>query len=844
MTSGNTEVYANGFSVNSSGENLDYGFSDIQSGIDIYSNDTNALLDSRSKQSDRIIVSIGDSYSSGEGIPPFYGQLDADGNSLPISDKVKSYDWLAHRSMYAWSGMLNLPGVNGTMAENKDEHWYFTAVSGAETVNIKYISESDKVKADKLLKKDKLSKKEEDQLIQYGYQNKTYNLSGKSGNEWIEPQLNIFDKLGNKKADYVTVTIGGNDVGFVDIIKSMVLGNRFLCRSNLDLVLFSALWSIRENGETSKNIESAYKEIEKKAGKEAKIIVAGYPKLFNPGGNLFMIDPFEVNEVNCAVEKFDKAIKRIVDKCNKSGMNIYYVDVIEGFDEHGAYSYAPFINPIIFECQSEDVNQKGLSKFFSAYSMHPNLYGAMTYADCVQKMIDKIEGNDYYGESIVKQYKQEYLKVLIREEKKIKRYDCQYRETGAEPTPIALYDIDGNGIPELFFITQDKPGFSYILNIYTCDSNGARQIYSDVAYDRVVNEHRSFCLVGSRYQSNVFLYSYDSDSYFRERYRIISMSNGDITEESELLHYVDLEGFSDEIYSYDGVDITKDQYELREDLLHYKVKVILYDDQYLREMKRNPIQPSKELAYSYDEAIRELTDGEGIPKKTVSITELKMESKDDYLYKDILDSFNNLVSIGSNQDSDYWMEHKEYEEAFMNVADKDYYYGSPMVFKYDMLGYAFGDITNDGIDELFIIYDDRYYVNNKPSGEYNIASVFTYQDGEIIMLEHGWDRKNLALINDGSLLSDGSDGAYMSIYDNTVFDKSSKSMVIRDRYIFNGNNAHENDRTKEFWYHTDEDEYDRDECYKVKYTEFFEFESKMQSNAVPLRFNSFENYRP
>lgn len=39
-----------------------------------------------------IVVSLGDSYSAGEGIEPFYGQ------SLPLSQKVCDHDWLAHRS--------------------------------------------------------------------------------------------------------------------------------------------------------------------------------------------------------------------------------------------------------------------------------------------------------------------------------------------------------------------------------------------------------------------------------------------------------------------------------------------------------------------------------------------------------------------------------------------------------------------------------------------------------------------------------------------------------------------------------------------------------------------------
>ena len=44
---------------------------------------------------DRIIVSLGDSYSSGEGIDPFFG------SDLPLAERVNNIDWLCHRSQNA-----------------------------------------------------------------------------------------------------------------------------------------------------------------------------------------------------------------------------------------------------------------------------------------------------------------------------------------------------------------------------------------------------------------------------------------------------------------------------------------------------------------------------------------------------------------------------------------------------------------------------------------------------------------------------------------------------------------------------------------------------------------------
>ena len=77
----------------------------------------------------KIIVSLGDSYASGEGIPPFYGW-----NKVQDWSFSKPTDWLAHRSKNSWPGMLTLPGV-GKMSENLD-HWYFAAASGATTEHL------------------------------------------------------------------------------------------------------------------------------------------------------------------------------------------------------------------------------------------------------------------------------------------------------------------------------------------------------------------------------------------------------------------------------------------------------------------------------------------------------------------------------------------------------------------------------------------------------------------------------------------------------------------------------------------------------------------------------------
>lgn len=50
-----------------------------------------------------VVVSLGDSYSSGEGVEPFYGQ---------DKNRTKDQNWLAHRSTKSWPSMLSIKGMN------------------------------------------------------------------------------------------------------------------------------------------------------------------------------------------------------------------------------------------------------------------------------------------------------------------------------------------------------------------------------------------------------------------------------------------------------------------------------------------------------------------------------------------------------------------------------------------------------------------------------------------------------------------------------------------------------------------------------------------------------------
>lgn len=302
----------------------------------------------------RIMVSLGDSYSSGEGIEPFYGQNES------TADKVKNQDWLAHRSEKSWPGRLTLQGVNGSMAQNRNDNWFFVATSGAVTDNLTH------------------------------NQRKEYDIDGIEGSRYIDKQLDVFKELGDKKAEYVTVSIGGNDAKFADIITEAVIPhplNPGALNDKLNSVWEEFYYGI-DGGESIRDrLYQAYCDIQDAAGAQAKIIVAGYPKLLDSNGSGFLFSENEAALINDSVSRFNDEIESIVKSCKVNGMKICFVSVEEAFDGHGAYSDDAFLNKVYIGKKDQDLKWS----VSSAYSMHPNDKGAQAYADCVQAKIDDIE---------------------------------------------------------------------------------------------------------------------------------------------------------------------------------------------------------------------------------------------------------------------------------------------------------------------------------------------------------------------------------------------------------------------------------------------------------------------
>jgi hypothetical protein len=179
-------------------------------------------------------VALGDSFSSGEGIEPFYQRSDS-----------------CHRSERAYPTLVDVPGEPGTTvaeamrAGSEDVQWGFQACSGAETTHAgsKSAGLEDEISADPTA---------------------------------ADPKNDMALPL-DAATTLVTLTIGGNNVDFSGVLEKCFFSENCTTEIFDGRTLEESIHDDRENLRIE--LAGAYAAIHAKAP-NARILVAGYPQLF------------------------------------------------------------------------------------------------------------------------------------------------------------------------------------------------------------------------------------------------------------------------------------------------------------------------------------------------------------------------------------------------------------------------------------------------------------------------------------------------------------------------------------------------------------------------------------
>jgi lysophospholipase L1-like esterase len=270
-------------------------------------------------------VALGDSYSAGEGVRPFIDDgCHRSARAYPTWVKLPG----AGQTLYA---IASSTGQTGSVRKAAGVTWAFWACSGAKTTNVlpQSLGGTPQQRAGRVV-------------------------------PGLRPQLDSADL---KRADLVTLTIGGNDAGFVDVLTICAVSN---CNTRAFEQGRRAIIAA-----TKPKLESVYRAIAARAPR-ARILVLGYPQFV----------PATKAEQSCSAlsafrgegpmlrrlgARLNATIGAAVAAVAKSGPRIEFVPAAARFAGHEVCGReGPWVNGIV-------TSPVGLG--IDPGSFHPNLAG-------------------------------------------------------------------------------------------------------------------------------------------------------------------------------------------------------------------------------------------------------------------------------------------------------------------------------------------------------------------------------------------------------------------------------------------------------------------------------------
>ncbi len=316
-------------------------------------------------------VALGDSYSSGEGVDPYF----RDGHNLSTGIQTGRVDNRCHRSSRAYPNFVSLPSAKKSLyaLASGDAHpgngrgknkygsdlnvrssngisWVSLACAGATTANVL-----------------PAAKKGYPQSETGGYR--------EAGTQLDHPSV-------NSKTDFITITIGGNDVRFSEVIKDCA--QRFCYTEKRREELRQRI------GDLKPSLVKTYRAIRKKAP-NARILVLGYPHLLPESfkeQSCFGLSPFtgEHGFLRGLTVRLNRTIS---EAASEAGVD--FVDVMDEFAGHGPCgSKGEWIKGI--SKQSKPGNGPGIKGKlrFDDESFRPNTNGQrLGYGEIVNQYLAK-----------------------------------------------------------------------------------------------------------------------------------------------------------------------------------------------------------------------------------------------------------------------------------------------------------------------------------------------------------------------------------------------------------------------------------------------------------------------
>ena len=263
------------------------------------------------------VVALGDSYSAGEGIEPYLSNTDNSANAC-------------HRSSKAYPNLITLPGTTAPLAQDPKDELDFIACSGAHTTSLTTAAVN------------------------------TAGQENPPGSGWDGPRYEHGEELQlsqgylDTRTDAVTLSIGGNDARFADVLKSCTLTTH-VCSSD-GYVMDDDPQPLNQyephilNDLIGAKLKATYQAIHT-AAPNAQIYVVGYPHIFPPNGasscGLNAVSVPDQVWINKMTDLMATTTKSVITTLQGQGIQIYYVDSRSAFTGHDACADNSWLNALV-----------------------------------------------------------------------------------------------------------------------------------------------------------------------------------------------------------------------------------------------------------------------------------------------------------------------------------------------------------------------------------------------------------------------------------------------------------------------------------------------------------------
>lgn len=308
----------------------------------------------------QVIAALGDSYSSGEGASEpgggnYYKETDVDGDD-------KEWRNACHRSNVAWSRLMTLRDSTTAVGVRSDKpdsdiDYHMVACSGAQTHNL---------------------------LPDDG----TTNAFGKTAQAAFSEVPQLESGYVDQDTTLVTLSIGGNDSRFADVIEHCIYKTIKVCQ---DVPMEGDSAPLKDvapeliTGKVRSSIHTVLRKIHQRAP-NAKIVLVGYPLLFAGTGVCALgIGGAEAPWLNEMGATLNQQMALVADDLAVAGLPVRFADPSTAFagksicgDPEQVHGYVTKLTP--GDSPHFKLGERGV---VSAQSFHPKIGGSAIYAEVV-----------------------------------------------------------------------------------------------------------------------------------------------------------------------------------------------------------------------------------------------------------------------------------------------------------------------------------------------------------------------------------------------------------------------------------------------------------------------------